>query len=157
MCAKLKYFQLPESLRVIGVRAFTNCSALQPLDFSEASNLVTIDDYAFTAAFDKNSATVSEFVLPGSLRGVGSYAIGNTGLDIDTLIFGGVGDPTQIQNLGSDDITWAITYSTGGDRVINKVRVYAEGGVLTERQAFLFDMNNNRVKRETSAYEVLRA
>ena len=157
MCAKLKYFQLPESLRVIGVRAFTNCAALQPLDFTESPNLVTIDDYAFTAAFDRNSATVSEFVLPGSLRGVGSYAIGNTGLDIDTLIFGGVGDPTQIQNLGSDDITWAITYSTGGDRVINKVRVYAEGGMLTERQAFLFDMNNNRVKRETSAYEVLQA
>ena len=76
MCKKLKYFQLPESLRVIGVRAFTNCDALQPLDFTEASNLVTIDDYAFTAAFDKNADTVSEFVLPGSLKSIGSYAIG---------------------------------------------------------------------------------
>jgi hypothetical protein len=157
MCAKLKYFQLPASLRVIGVRSFSNCTALQPLDFTEAPNLVAIDDYAFTAAFDKNAATVSEFVLPGSLRSVGSYAIGNTGLDIDTLIFGGVGDPTQIQTLGSEDITWAITYSTGGDRSINRVRVYAEGGMLTEKQAFLFDMNNNRIKRETSAYEVLQA
>jgi hypothetical protein len=151
----LKYFQLPESLRVIDVRAFSNCTALQPLDFSETPNLVTINDYAFTAAFDNNSATVSEFRLPGSLRTIGTYGIGNTGLDIDTLIFGGVGDPTQIQSLGDNESKWAITYSDYGDRGINKLRVYVAGGELTGNQQELFDIDSQRIKRKTSAYEVL--
>ena len=85
------------------------------------------------------------------------YTSGNTGLDIDTLIFGGPGDPTMIQNLGSDDIGWAITYSDGGERVIQKLRVYAAGGELTDKQKFLFDSMNERVKRETSDFEVISA
>ena len=155
-CKKLKYFQMPKTVRTIGVRAFCNCELLQPLDLSEATNLALIDDYAFTAAFDPKSATVDEFIIPGSVRRIGSYGLGNMGLDIAVLSFGQKGDPIQLETLGSTYQKTAL-YFPDPMRAVGTIRIYATNHSLTPMQSMYLDPAGEYLDCQQSGYEILDA
>lgn len=62
---------LPASLKEIGYRAFTDCSSLTYVVFSEGSRIERIGGYCFSGT------KIVEITLPKSLKYVGNYAFRN--------------------------------------------------------------------------------
>lgn len=61
-CNKLETLQLPSSLNTIESSAFNNCNALRAVDFSKATQLKTIGDYAFQLCLNLKDLIISPSV-----------------------------------------------------------------------------------------------
>ena len=115
----LEVFQIPNTVRFIGNRAFSNCQKLKPVDLSNTA-LEQIGNYAFFGAMAM-STKHPKFKIPGSVTKIGDFGIGNMKLPIGTLAIGGPGEPTQLPDVGGlgTKAIWANSFGP-----IDKIEIY---------------------------------
>jgi hypothetical protein len=99
----LKYFDLAESISYLGDNSFSNCPALQMLDFKN-SKVTYISKSAFNGSF--SSSTPEILSLPGCLQHLDDAAfsynteVGNGREPVFTVNLGGPNDPTRLSYIG---------------------------------------------------------
>ena len=94
-CSALEYFEFPETLLQISDYGF-NGTAFKTLKFNNGLKKIG------NAAFQGMTGTVTSFQFPGSLNHIGNKAFTYFDHKISEIIFGGPGDPTQINFVPSD-------------------------------------------------------
>ena len=108
--SKLEVVQLPKTLKIIDEKAFQNCSNLKPVDLSNLTSLTQIGQYAFNGGM-KSSTPIQYFKVPGSVTALGGYAFSYLYTSIETLVFGGPGEPSQLSSVGTKAVIYdASTY-----------------------------------------------
>jgi len=97
---------MPKKVRIIGANAFGNLYVLQPIDFSE-TKIMSVGTAAFFNSFACNETSYPILHLPGTLYEVGQQAFQNIfrydqvmTSGINTLQFGGEGDPSILNSVG---------------------------------------------------------
>lgn len=88
-CKKLKYIEIPKSVKVIGEDAFYNCEAMESLVFSSSSNLEMIGSNAFVG-----NVSLGYIDFPQKLKLIGDECF----LDCESLIE--VNFFSQIETIG---------------------------------------------------------
>lgn len=78
---KLTSVYIPNTIEVIGNRAFQSCSNLESISFEENSNLTNIGDYAF-----QYCSSLSSITIPKNVTRLGTYAFGSCSALI-TVVF----------------------------------------------------------------------
>ena len=95
-CSKLKYFETPSTLRKVGDWAFQACYNLEHIPINAGCEI--IGGRSYQAAF--NPSFVTEVNIPGSVKTIDNWAFsylnGAQNKNIDCIVLGGPGDPTQL-------------------------------------------------------------
>ena len=138
-CSSLKYFQTPDSIRLIQGSAFRADPQLALIDFTSMPHLYAIEDNAFAQSFTCTE-TVELIQFPGTLSKLGGYALANNEFEggVECVQFGGPGDPTQLTTIGSRGYA-AISQNSGNE--IRNLRFYTETGELTKAIQTALDGN----------------
>lgn len=103
-CSSLTYAEIPASVTTISDNAFSNCTSLERVQFTGASNVDTIGNNAFSGctslklASTTASGSVSKF--PGKLSSIGSSAFNNTALTDIKIVKSS--DSTAYTTIGSN-------------------------------------------------------
>ena len=105
-CTALKTINIPISVEEIGKRAFQNCTALEPIDFSELENLTTIGEAAFESAASVAGSVIS---FPASLTAIGNGAFRHIP-DIKVIDLSKVSDEIEIGTLSFWESPNAVIY-----------------------------------------------
>ncbi|MDD3947031.1 MAG: leucine-rich repeat protein, partial [Clostridia bacterium] len=111
LCYFLESVQMPDSLKIIGEKAFFNCNKLSNLQINATSLLETISDYAFSGC---NSLT--QIFIPRYVTDIGTGAFRNTALtqidvDANNTVF-----MSHEGNLLNKDGSQFIKYATADTR-----------------------------------------
>ncbi|MBO5363751.1 MAG: leucine-rich repeat protein, partial [Clostridia bacterium] len=91
----LEELYIPASVTTIGKNAVYNCTRLKKLTIEEGSVLEAIADYAFYGC-----TSVTEFVIPASVKTIGSSSFGNVG--VKELVI-----PASVETIGSSSFNGA--------------------------------------------------
>ncbi|MEE1253159.1 MAG: leucine-rich repeat domain-containing protein, partial [Bacteroidales bacterium] len=78
---KLTSVYIPNTIEIIGNRAFQSCSNLESISFEENSNLTNIGDYAF-----QHCSSLSSITIPKNVTRLGTYAFGSCSA-LTTVVF----------------------------------------------------------------------
>ena len=111
-CVNLEYCEMPETLLLINRYAFRQ-TGLTQIVFN--NGLQEIGQGAFGAL----KKGINLLKIPGSVRIIGAQAFAANSVKLGELVFGGVGDPTQIETVYKDSFT------QGGGKDFSSVTYYA--------------------------------
>ena len=93
-CINLVYFEMPESLVIISDYAFQS-SGLKQLNLNKGLRVIGNSSFSGLKG-------ISVIHIPGSVTKISNYAFAYPTSKRTEIIFGGEGDPTQIQNVQKD-------------------------------------------------------
>ena len=118
--AKLKYVELPNTLRYIGKYGFDRLGSLDS-NFELPSGLIAIDEYGMRRAWsNKIEDNVKIIKIPGSVLGIGSHAFEDIITTLDSFQFGDSNNPSQLacfggMNFMNNDISSTFTFALSQD------------------------------------------
>ena len=101
-CNNLKKFTLPNTVQIVGEKAFWKDSLLEYHDYSQ-TQVYEIGQYAYNmAGMATPTGSLDTLHLPGSLQTVGQFGMGylTNAPTVNILQFGGPGDPTNARMMG---------------------------------------------------------
>ena len=137
-CIYLQVFDIPETVKRIGIQAFQSCQNLKGINLSKCRNLDYVGGSAFNNAF--SDEVPINIYIPSSVTTLGEYAFGYfSGYQGQpTLQIGEPGNPSQWERIEGNDRQ---TFRQNSWRLYSKVTIYyTPSNILIKQNSSFFEL-----------------